>query len=131
MVLWQQGVRFAAKRMPKFIGPKTHTVLDYAVTGCFVLMAVRFWRSNRRASLGSLLCAGAATANILLTDYPGGSRDLIDYRTHGTIDAGLAGLSATMPRLMGFADEPEAGFFQVQAVVETAITSVTDFDYYE
>jgi len=130
MVLWQQGVRFAARRMPKRAGPSTHAVLDYAVAGVFFLMAGRFWKRNRRAALGSLLCGGATVANAMLTNYPGGAIDLIDYKTHGHIDAGLAGLTAATPRLLGFANEEEADLFHLQALAETVVTSVTDFDYY-
>jgi hypothetical protein len=78
-----------------------------------------------------MLCGGAAIANSLFTDYPGGAVSLIDYPTHGKIDAGLAALTATTPRLLGFAGEDEARFFGVQALVETTVTSLTDFDHYE
>jgi hypothetical protein len=130
-MLWQQGVRFAARKMPKVIGPTAHAVLDYAVAGSFLLIAVRCWRSNRRAAMGAALCGGAVAANALLTDYPGGARDLIDYKTHGKIDAGVVGLTAAMPRLMNFADEPEARVFGLHALAETAVTSMTDYDHYE
>ena len=131
MLLWQSGLSYAARRMPKVIGPNTHAVLDCAVAGTFLFMAARFWRRNRRAAVGSLLCGGAALASNLLTDYPGGALRVVNYSTHGTIDAGLATLTAATPRLMGFSDEPEAGFFGAQALVETAITSLTNFDHYE
>jgi hypothetical protein len=131
MPLWHSGVSFAARKMPKVVGPTTHAILDYAVAASFFFMAARFWRTNRRAALGSALCGGAVATNALLTDYPGGVRDVIDYKTHGRIDAGLAGLTAAVPRLMNFSDEPEARAFGLHALAETAITSMTDFDCYE
>ncbi len=131
MLLWQIGMRFAARRIPKIIKPRTHAVLDYAVAGGFLLMAARFWKSNRRAAVGSLICGTGAAANAMLTDYPGGVFRLMDYKRHGRIDSGLAAVTAAAPRFLGFDDEPEARFFALQALTETAVTSMSDFDYYE
>lgn len=66
-------------------------------------------------------------ANVVLTDYPGGALDVLSYRTHGRVDGGVAGLTAAVPRLMGFANEPEAGTFTSMALVATLATSMTDF----
>jgi hypothetical protein len=131
MSLLESGVRFAAGRMPKLIKPRTHAVLDYAVVGVFLAMGTQLWKRNRRAAVGSLLCGGAAALNAMITDYPGGVVHAIDYSTHGSLDAGLAALTAAAPRLLGFADEDEARFFNFQALAETVITSLTDYDYYE
>lgn len=131
MPLWQKGVRMAVGKMPKVIDPTTHAVLDYAVAGTFLIMGIVFWKRSKRAAIGSLLCAGAAAANIAFTDYPGGSRELLSYKAHGHVDAGIAGMTAAMPRLLSFDDEPEAKFFEMGALSETAIVSLTDFDYYQ
>ncbi len=131
MPLWHQGVRFAARKMPKVIQPTTHAVIDYAVAGTFLLMAARFWKRNRRAAMGSLICGGAAVANAIVTDYPGGVFRRMEYRTHGRIDAGLAALTASIPGFLEFEDEPEARFFGLQALAESTVTGLTDFDYYE
>ena len=131
MALLQKGVEMAAGRLPKFIKPQAHAVLDYAVAGTFLLVGALYWRRNRRAAISSFICGGAAAANSLMTDYPGGAWKKISYRTHGKIDAGLAGITAAMPRLMSFSDDAESKFFTTQSMAETAITAVTDFDYYE
>jgi len=131
MPLWEHGVRFAARRMPARIGPATHAALDYAVAGSFLFMAARLWRRNRRAAVGSLLCGGMVAANALLTDYPGGVFDVVDYQTHAKVDAALAGLAAATPRLLGFSGEPEARFFNVEALAQTVAATLTDFDRYE
>jgi hypothetical protein len=131
MPLWQQGLRFAAGRMPKAIQPSTHALIDCAIAGTFLLVAARFWRRNRRAAIGSLICGGAAAANIIFTDYPGGALDAISYKTHGRVDGGLAGMTAAMPRLMGFANEPEARAFGALALAETLVSSMTDYQHYE
>src|ERR1700686_42460 len=71
----QKGIRMALSKMPKRVDPATHAFLDYAVAASFLIMGVVFWKRSKRAAIGSLLCGGAATANIMFTDYPGsGSR---------------------------------------------------------
>ena len=127
MVLWQQGVRFAARRMPARIGPVTHAALDYVIAGSFFLTAARLWKHNRRAAVGSAICGGAVAANALLTDYPGGASPVISYRAHARFEAALAGLTAATPRLLGFADDEEARLFSLHALAETVVTSLTHF----
>jgi len=131
MPLWHSGVRFASRKLPMRIGPATHAALDYAVAGSFLFMAARTWRRNRRAALGSLLCGGILATNALLTDYPGGVFNVIDYKTHARVDAGLAALAGAAPRLLGFSGEPEAQFFNIEALAQTLASSLTDFHHYE
>lgn len=129
MAVWQKGVKMALGKMPKMIDPTTHAVLDYAVAGSFLIMGIVCWKRNKRAAIGSLLCGGAAAANIMFTDYPGsGSRKPISYNVHGHIDTGIAGMAAAMPRLLSFEDKKEAKFFEIEAISNTAIAALTDFD---
>ena len=130
MPLLETGARFAARRMPKVINPSAHAVLDYAIAGTFLIMGARLWRRNRRAAVGSLICGGAAALNAMVTDYPGGVTPLMDYRTHGRIDATVAAMTASAPKLLGFSDEVEACFFSFQALAETVVTGLTDYEYY-
>ena len=127
MPLWQEGLRIATKRMPKAIQPSTHALIDCGIAASFLLMGARFWHRNRRAAIASLVCGGAVAANVVLTRYPAGL-DVISYKAHGRVDAGLAGITAAVPGLMGFADEPEAGAFTTMALVSTLATSMTDYD---
>jgi len=131
MPLLQRGVRIVAGRMPKIIGPSTHAVIDYAFAGSLLLAGALLWKRNKRAAFGAFVCGGAAAANNLLTDYPGGVTELISYRDHGRIDTALTGLTATMPRLMDFDGEPEARFFGAKALADTLVIGLTNFDYYE
>ena len=62
-----------------------------------------------------------------MTDYPGGVKPVISFETHGKIDAGMAGLTATVPTFLGFGDEDEAKYFRGAALAETVITGMTDF----
>jgi hypothetical protein len=88
-----------------------------------------FWRRNRRAAVGALLCGGATAAVSLLTDYPGGVRKVIPYPMHGKIDTGLIAMTAAMPKLVNIENERSAKFFARQALAKTAITAMTNFDY--
>lgn len=114
-------------RLPKKIDPRTHAFIDYAMAAVFFTAGALFWRSHKRAAISSLLCGAATTGNALLTDYPGGVFKRISFETHGKIDAGLAGLTATMPSAMFFNEDSEASFFVATGIAETAVTTLTDF----
>jgi hypothetical protein len=131
MPLWQEGLQMATHKLPKVIKPRPHAMIDYAVAGSFMLMGALWWRRNKRAAIGSLICGGATAVNSLLTDYPGGMFRVISYRNHGRIDLGIVGLAAAMPRTMNFRNEPEARSFGLRALGQAAIAGLTDFDYYE
>jgi hypothetical protein len=66
--------------------------------------------------------------NSLLTDYPGGAVPAMGFDTHKRIDVGLAGITAAMPGLMGFAGDAQARFFEATAVAETLAVGFTDYD---
>jgi len=131
MPLLQKGAAMAAGQMPKILKPRAHAVIDYLAAGIFFTTAALYWRRNRRAAVSSLACGGITTLNSLLTDYPGGVWRVMGFQTHGKLDAGLVALTATMPRVMGFAGDPESKFFTMQSVAGTVVTAMTDFDYYE
>jgi hypothetical protein len=115
------------RRFPKAVSPKAHAVLDYMTIGAFLVAGALFWRKNKRAAIGSLLCGGAELAVNLLTDYPGGHSRLISFPTHAKVDIGLAAIAATMPEFMGFAREGERHFFSAQAGIITVAVNLTDF----
>ena len=127
MSLMQRGVGAALNRMPKIIKPTQHAVINYALAGTFVAAGAVLWGKHRRAALSAFLCGGALAANNMITDYPGGLFRLINYETHGQITAGLAGMAASLPHLMGFSKDREGRFFNLQATLVTAATALTDF----
>jgi hypothetical protein len=127
MALMQKGMAMVASRLPKRISPRVHAALDYAIAGTFMLAGAIFWKRNRRAAFGSLICGGATAAVSLLTDYSGTDGKPISYSMHGQIDAGLIAMTAAIPRLVRIEDEPQAKFFSRQALAKTAITGMTDF----
>ena len=116
----------ATRRSPKFISPKAHAAIDYLMIGAFFVSGALFWRRNRRAGFGALLCGGAELANSLLTDYPGGIARTISFPLHRKIDFGIAAMTATMPEFMSFHHHPEKKFFGTQAAVITGITNLTN-----
>ena len=74
------------------------------------------------------MCGAATLTNAMLTDYPGGVKRVLSYQTHGRVDAGLAGLTATIPSFFAFRDEDEAKYFTGLALLETVVAGLTDFD---
>lgn len=117
----------ALKPFPKRIRPSTHAMLDYINVGMSLVTAGLFWRRNRRASVGCLICGGAMLGVNLLTDYPGGAKKVITYRRHRDIDFGIAALTAIMPEFLAFKSERESRYFVVNGVVLSAITELTQF----
>lgn len=127
MPVLDQVAKWATNRLPKVINPTAHAVIDYGTAAAFFGMAAFFWKRNKRAAVCSLVCGAAETITSLLTDYPGGVIDEISFETHGSIDFGLAGLVASVPDVMRFADEPESRFFRIQGVTIATVTGLTDF----
>ena len=127
MPLTDMAARAVADKMPKVIDAKTHAFLDYAMAGAFLLLGAVCWKRNQRAAIGAVLCGGATVATSMLTDYPGGVKKLISFETHGKIDLGLTGLTATMPAFLAFGDEDEAKYFRGMALAGTLVAGLTDF----
>jgi hypothetical protein len=126
MPLLQRGVAVATNRMPNVISPTAHAIIDYISVGTFFVMAAAFWRRNKRAALGSLVCGSAELGTVLITDFPGGVAKVIDLPTHLRIDMGLAAMAATLPDLMGFKDEPESKWMRVMGIGITANAGLTN-----
>jgi len=126
-MLFQKAMGMLNTRLPKVISPGTHAIIDYAAAAAFFIAGARAWRQHKRAALAALFCGAMEASTAMLTDYPGGLVKAIDFDTHGKIDAGFAGLVATMPNFMGFASDPQAGFFRGQSLALGAATAMTDF----
>jgi hypothetical protein len=116
------------KRLPKVFSPKAHAFADYATAGAFLIAAALFWRRNKRAALGALVCGGAELTLSLLTDYPGGVTDVISFPTHCKIDVGMAAMVAEMPRFMKFEDDKQKTFFTIQGGSIIGVANLTDYD---
>jgi hypothetical protein len=127
MSLLHKSASIFSRRLPKVVGPHLHSVVDYSFAALFFVAGAAFWRRHKNASIGALLCGAGVMLNTMLTDHPGGVVRAISREAHGKIDLGLAGLTAAIPGLMGFADDPPARFFETSAIAETLAAGFTDF----
>jgi|SRR5215472_4514166 len=118
----------ATKPLPKAICPGMHAAIDWGTAAGFLTAGALLWKKNKRASLASYLCADLIGSLIFLTDCPGGVWKKISFETHGKVDAGVAALVASLPRLLGFADERESKLFQGVGIGLAAAKSLTDFE---
>ncbi|PYX32457.1 MAG: hypothetical protein DMG80_07970 [Acidobacteria bacterium] len=116
-----------AKPIPRMISPNAHAVIDYLTIGSFLVSAGFFWGRSKRAALAALICGGTELAVSLLTNYPGGIKKVISFRTHGEIDLGLAAMAATMPEFLAFNEDSEKKFFVGQGALITAVSELTQF----
>lgn len=122
------AANMVAKRLPKVISPRAHAIADYLVAGSFFVFGAMVWGRNKRAAIAAFGSGALATANSMMTDYPGGMWKVFDFDTHCKNDMALAGLTAMKPTLLFFRDEPEAWFFRGQAMLETAIVGMTQIN---
>jgi hypothetical protein len=91
------------------------------------MTAAWFWGRNKRAAIAALISGGAELAVSFLTNYPGGAKKVISFRTHRDIDFGLGAMIATMPEFLAFQDEGERKFFLAQVALITAVSQLTRF----
>lgn len=119
----------AFRKVPKTISPRVHKWLDIAVSGYFIGLGVWFAiRGKAGAATAAFVNGGMVAGVSLYTDYDGDRVKPINFKMHGTLDAVQATTAALAPVLHGFADEPEAKYFWVQAANEFAVISTTDWD---
>src|SRR5215467_1681324 len=113
--------------MPKVVSARTHGVIDYVHAGLNFAAAALLRNTNRRASKAAFAIGAGVLANALLTDYPLGLFRVYSFRFHGAVDYGLATTTASVPRLLGIEDLPEARFFKLQSTAEALIAGLTDY----
>lgn len=119
----------AFRRVPKYVSPRTHRWLDFAVTTYFLGLGVCFaMRDRGRAATAAFINGGMIAGISMLTDYAGDGRKPISFKMHGTLDAVQATTAALGPVLHGFAGEPEAKYFWTQAAKEIGVIATTDWD---
>ncbi len=118
--------KIVAKPIPRMVTPKAHAVIDYASVGLFLGTAAWLWRRNRRAAVASLVCGSTELAMVLLTDYPGGIKKMISFRTHREIDYGLAAMVAALPESLELNGADERKLFRLQAALITLLGELTE-----
>jgi hypothetical protein len=119
----------AFRNVPKTISPRVHRWLDVAVTGYFLGLGVWFAiRGKGRAATAAFINGTMVGGMSMLTDYEGNGEKPIDFKMHGTGDAIQMTMAALDPLIHGFAGEPEAKYFYMQAANELAVIASTDWD---
>src|SRR5437763_16544008 len=102
MPILNSAVQIAAKPFPRAISPKAHAIIDYVTVGSFLMTAAWFWRRSKHAALAALFSGGAELAVSLLTNYAGGVKEAINFRTRRDIDLGLGAMTDTRPEFLAF-----------------------------
>ncbi len=118
----------ATSKLPKVINARTHGMIDYSHAAFFLTMALVWRRTNKRAALAALGTGAFVLVQSLLTDYPLGAAPVLSFETHGKMDGAFASGGWLLPRVLGFADTPEARVFELNSAVEGTIVALTDFD---
>jgi hypothetical protein len=119
----------AFRNVPKIISPRVHAWLDVAVTTYFLGLGVWFaFRGKGRAAAAAFINGTLVGGMSMLTDYDGDGKKPIDFKTHGTGDTIQMMMAALDPVMHGFAGEPEAKYFYIQAANELAVIAGTDWD---
>lgn len=113
--------------LPKVISPRTHGIIDYIHAGTNFVAGALFRRRNPRASNAAFALGAGILVNALMTDYPLGVFRRYSFRVHGALDYGVAAASASMPRLLGIEDKPEARYFKLQGSGQALIAGMTDY----
>ncbi len=116
------------RKLPKVVSSNVHLAADYLIAGSFLAAGSWFFfRKNRRAGLGALICAGSTLGLTLLTSYPGGRKRPIPFPLHGRIETGLAAMTATMPEFLRFEGDREKRYFLVKAGLLTVLANLSSF----
>ena len=119
----------AFRNVPKYITPKAHAWLDFAVSTYYLGLGIWFAvRGKGRAATAAFINGGMVAGVSMMTDYDGDESKPINFKMHGTLDAVQATTAALAPVLHGFADEPEAKYFWIQAANEVGVIATTDWD---
>ncbi len=113
----------------RFISPRFHGVLDYAVAGALIGVPVLldFAASSVAAAVISVTAGIGLVVYSLLTDYSAGIRNLIPWRAHLTLDAVAATALLAAPFVLGFGGL-ERGFYVTVAIAVFAVVATTQLD---
>jgi hypothetical protein len=117
-----------SRALPKVIDGNTHALLDALTVSGFFMLAGLFWGTHKRAAATAVVNGLAVMGVSMFTDYPGGQRGPISFEDHGKADIMQAGMAAGLPTLLGYGSEPSAIPFRMQAIVESLVIGMTDWE---
>ncbi|MDB5103100.1 MAG: uncharacterized protein JWP91_789 [Fibrobacteres bacterium] len=108
----------------KFIPPKIHGYLDYAVI-LVLALAPSIFRFVGEAATVTYALAALYLVLVLLTAYPLGVFKLIPFTIHGAIELVLSPLLIAMPWIAGFRNDDSARYFYIVAGVALFLVWLT------
>ncbi len=113
----------------RFISPRFHGVLDYAVAGALIGVPVLldFAASSVAAAVISVTAGIGLVVYSLLTDYSAGIRNLIPWRAHLALDAAAATVLLAAPFVLGFGGVAR-GFYVSVAIAVLAVVATKQLD---
>jgi hypothetical protein len=117
-----------SRALPKLIDGNTHASLDALTVSGFFMLAGLFWGRHKRAAATALINGIAVMGVSAFTDYPGGQQGAITFEDHGKADILQAGMATAMPTLLGFGSDAAAIPFRMQAIVESLVIGMTDWE---
>ncbi len=115
----------------RFISPRFHGVLDYAVAGALIGVPVLldFAASSVAAAVISVTAGIGLVVYSLLTDYSAGIRNLIPWRAHLALDAAAATALLAAPFVLGFGRVARSVYVTVaSAVLDVVAPTQMDSD---
>lgn len=111
----------------KFIPPKIHGYLDYAVILLLIFAPSLFGFTGEAAGISYVL-AFLYLALVLLTAYPMGVFKAIPFTVHGTIELILSPILIALPWIAGFNyDNSSRLFFVIAGIVLFFVWLTTDY----
>lgn len=111
----------------KFLNPKVHGYLDYAVI-LLLFIAPSLFNFVGEAATVSYVLGVVYLGMVLATAYPLGIFKLIPFTVHGAVELILSPLLIAMPWLAGFSYDSSARYFYVAAGIALFfVWLVTDY----
>lgn len=103
----------------RFINPKLHAVLDYAVAAALIAVPLiaGFSAESAAATWISVAAGVGLLGYSLVTGYSAGARKLISFRAHLVLDAAAAVALLVVPLAVGFHGVPRLFYWAVGAAV--------------
>src|SRR3954469_21750980 len=108
----------------KFIPPKIHGYLDYAVI-LLLIVAPSLFKFVSEASKVSYTLAFVYLVLVLATAYPLGLFKVIPFTVHGTIELILSPILVAMPWIAGFKYDDTSRYFYIIAGIALFLVWLT------
>lgn len=121
------AINSSSSKIPKFISPTAHGVIDYCHAAFFFTVGMLCSRSNKRAAVAAVATGGFILVQSMLTDYRFGIKPVIPFATHGKMDRVFAASSWMIPMIFGFKGTKEARIFETNSLAESSIVAATDW----